>query len=34
MSDQLRALVVTGMTDIHHDCRAVKPILAATLRDT
>ena len=34
MSDQLPALIVTGMTDIHHDWRAVTPLLAAALRDT
>lgn len=34
MSEPLRALVVTGMTDMHHDWRAVTPLLVAALRDT
>jgi type 1 glutamine amidotransferase len=34
MADRLQALIVTGMTDLHHDWRAVTPLLAATLRDS
>src|SRR3954454_11399928 len=32
--DKLRALIVTGHTDIHHDWRTVSPMLAGLLRDT
>src|SRR4051812_39100577 len=32
--DKLRALIVTGHTDIHHDWRTVSPLLARLLRDT
>ena len=33
-NDELRALIVTGHTDIHHDWRTVSPMLAQLLRDT
>lgn len=32
--DKLRALIVTGHTDIHHDWRTMSPMLAQHLRDT
>jgi type 1 glutamine amidotransferase len=32
--DRLRALIVTGHTDIHHDWRTVSPLLAELLRET
>src|SRR3954471_1363225 len=32
--DELRALIVTGHTDIHHDWRTVSPLLADLLRGT
>src|SRR3954447_11566294 len=32
--DMLRALVVTGHTDIHHDWRTMSPMLAQLLRDS
>ena len=32
--DKLRALIVTGHTDIHHDWRTMSPMLAQLLRDT
>src|SRR3954470_19308762 len=32
--DKLRALIVTGHTDIHHDWRTVSPLLADLLRGT
>src|SRR3954453_1542458 len=32
--DKLRALIVTGHTDIHHDWRTMSPMLAELLRET
>jgi hypothetical protein len=32
--ERLRALIVTGQTDIHHDWRTVTPMLAELLRST
>jgi hypothetical protein len=32
VDDKLRALIVTGHTDIHHDWRTVSPMLATLLR--
>src|SRR5690348_18353568 len=32
--DKLRALIITGHTDIHHDWRTVSPLLAGLLRET
>src|SRR4051794_2226581 len=32
--DTLRALIVTGHTDIHHDWRTMSPMLAQLLRDS
>jgi type 1 glutamine amidotransferase len=34
MPDSIRTLIVTGMTDVHHDWRATTPALVALLRST